>query len=329
MVYNDTSQLKKLLYVIFLGSFSVSAASHAQHEDHEVGRTNAAPIGTFQAPNSIAQLVLVSLVASIYLVWFLLLHPFEETKDGAPELFACIMDVLTYAGGLVLVVLANVTSPSSSSGPYAFLVISRVMLVFQAAGFAVFIATQTASVFWTVKHVMEGLKLRGIEKRVRDVKNCASYKQIVVKRFANRWLNRVLQRPLPGWPRLGPWTLEEQALVLALIEYYYHRTSGAEIDQKLIKGLPRSVGNSFIWSVVGEQEKTESRGLPGAYLVCVCVTSPALILRRFPPLSRLPCTAAHVQGVPAQGGRHDRQHFGIVRDRCEAAGISGKNFMAG
>ena len=208
-----------------------------------------------QATDSIAQLVLVALIAVLYLFWFLALRPFEETKDAGPELFACIVDVLTYAGGLVLVVLAHVMSPSSSSGPYAFLVISRAMLIFQGAGFVVFITTQMASMYWSVQDALKARRLGAVAKRVRDVKNCASYKEIVVKRFANRWLNRVLRRPLPGWPRLGPWTLEEQALVLSLIEYYYEHTKGVEVDERLIRGLPSSLGYAYVWSVVGEGTK--------------------------------------------------------------------------
>ena len=204
-----------------------------------------------QAPNSIAQLVLVSLVAALHLLWFLFLRPMEQTTDAASELFTGIIEILTYAGGLTLVVLAR-TLGGSNSGPRAFLVISRVMLVFQAAGFLVLVIKQAGTITHTIQDLLKAQREAKLAKRIRDVANCASYRHIVVKRCANRWLNRVLRRPLPGWPRLGPWTLEEQALVLALIEYYYQHVNGAEVDEKLVRGLPSSVGYSFVWSVVGE-----------------------------------------------------------------------------
>ena len=203
-----------------------------------------------QTPNSIAQLILVSLVAVLHLLWFLFLRPMEQMADAASELFTSIVEILTYAGGLTLVVLAR--SSSGGGDPNTFLVISRAMLIFQGAGFAVFMLTQMSSIYWTFKGIAENRRKDKVEQRFRDIKGCPSYQQVVVKRFANRWLNRVLQRPLSGWPRLGPWTLEEQALVLTLIEYYYQQTNGSGISEKLLRDLPKSLDYPFVWSVVGE-----------------------------------------------------------------------------
>ena len=274
MIYNDTNQTKTMLYVILLGSFSVSGTPCPCHLQPRLapcgkaprysrtgrdqcgtqGDQNVRPLLTSQAPNSIAQLVLVSLVAVLHLLWFLFLRPMEQTSDAASELFTSIVEILTYAGGLTLVVLARTSS--GGGDPNTFLVISRAMLIFQGAGFAVFILTQMSSIYWTFKGIAENRRMDKVDQRFRDVKGCPSYQQVVVKRFANRWLNRVLRRPLLGWPRLGPWTLEEQALVLTLIDYYYQQTNGASISEKLLRELPKSVGYPFVWSVVGECRST-------------------------------------------------------------------------
>ena len=250
-MYNDTSQIKKMLMVIFLGAFSVRVCAVLMGSNcRGVWQTARPLLSTPQVSDSITQLVLVATIVTLHFIWFLLLRPFEETKDAGPELCASIVDILTYAGGLALVVLARTSN--GSSDPQTFLLISRAMLIFQGAGFAVYMLTQTSSVIWTFKDLLEARRLGKLAKRFRDVKGCPSYQQAVVKRFANRWLNRVLRRPLPGWPRLGPWTLEEQALVLALIEYYYQHTKGVDVDERLIRGLPSSLGYSFVWSIVGE-----------------------------------------------------------------------------
>ena len=119
-----------------------------------------------------------------------------------------VIELCVYLGGLTLVIIPRVNGDRGNTA--AFLLLSRLMLVLQAVALVVCITNQCASIYYTALDTLELFRNRKFRRAVRDVQNCESYKLIVVKRFANRWTNLTLQKPITGWPRLGPRTEQEK-----------------------------------------------------------------------------------------------------------------------
>ena len=92
------------------------------------------------------------------------------------------------------------------------------------------------TIFYTVAGLIQSRRALKVRRAFRSVTNSEDYLNIVVKRYANRWLNRVLRRPIQGWPRLGDWTLEEQAFVLTLCDFYYKKITVGDDYQPKSRG---------------------------------------------------------------------------------------------
>lgn len=108
-----------------------------------------------------------------------------------------------------------------------FVVLSNVMLAVQGFGFFFFllimIYTNTKLVRMAIREHLNNKrkeKMRLIVLAQMKDQSREWHELVLGKKYANRWLNRVFGRPLKGWPRLGPVTEDEKAVLVHAVEEF-------------------------------------------------------------------------------------------------------------
>lgn len=135
---------------------------------------------------------------------------------------AALVEIATYLCGILLVGFSIKYADNAAGQQHLFNNLSFAMLSLQAAAFAVFLFFQIVKAAQVV-HTLATRKLWAkVENAKRALRSHPEYaERVLARKYANRWSNRALHRPIPGWPKLGDVNRDEVALVLAALEDYY------------------------------------------------------------------------------------------------------------
>lgn len=85
------------------------------------------------------------------------------------------------------------------------------------------IALTIWGIYTTCRDIWRWIKLqRSLHKlKVLTINKSPEWRyQIRIKRYANRWMDRTLGRPLTGWPRISPVTADDRLLLRFVVERY-------------------------------------------------------------------------------------------------------------
>lgn len=186
--------LKMCLFALFLGSFNVAQT-----------RTQAG---------------LLLFLCSINIFWLVVIRPFEDPQEGFLELTTLIFELITFSISSTIAITTLSMGSMKEGEPDKIVRLNTAMAAVQGAGFFFFLTVSVISSTFLIVRIIKEYRERKIKAadRARDQVALAIHEKefaeyLISKKFANRWMNKVLKRSVDGWPRLGPYSAEDRAII--------------------------------------------------------------------------------------------------------------------
>jgi hypothetical protein len=142
------------------------------------------------SPNgNIIQPILLVIMLTIHVYFIMFVAPFNAAKDQFTDITSNTCELGTYAAGLGMLISRRLHLI------WVIQAMEKAMFSFQIMSIGIQIITQ----LWNVVMIFQLVRGFIIEKFYKEKTIIGAYHQLLMKKYANRWLYRVHHRPISAW----------------------------------------------------------------------------------------------------------------------------------
>ena len=143
---------------------------------------------SYSSHGNAAQSCILITLLTIHVYFMLFVSPFNTSKDQFTDISSNICELGTYVSGLCLLMARRLYLAEILP------LIEQSMFIFQILSIGIQIVTQ----LWNVVLIFQLIRSIFIEKFYKDYMIHEAYNQLLIKKFANRWLYKTHKRALKG-----------------------------------------------------------------------------------------------------------------------------------